>query len=580
MRITSPLLLLLTIVLVVLLIVFLPLLILTSRDSNILNLIALGLFHLPSATSPANTLLNHPKYGVRLGDRLPEEYDALASSLPDEQTAKTKVLTLYLESPSTLDATHTPLPNRQTSASRLQRVEYPHLVAKCDSEGIQQELPIDDFPENDPFLPWLHDYHVSSNGEEVRFVAQNKRRCETGEGKESVMRHWEPQVALFQSIPVSVDGREDGDGSRTLSYRLSTPDRAATAFETRFLCHFHNERGVSATTFSRFFFNYEYVLWRKRKLPMYKPTGADVGKFEMSQLLFACPIPTIFRKAISQSASAPTVHLDLVPIRTPPRRDAPLLTAVHMGESLLTEQLNDFALFNATHHFGADHVLPPIVDSGRWANVPLCRPSVAPKARHRLVACTWTSASYLRRGDATVIADSAARLKEWIVFHKLVGMDQIYVYDNTQLLDGKPSPLRAICAQFSFVTYVPWPAKVCSNNRPNFKNPGERSSQYAAEAACRVKYGDFTDWMAFIDTDEYLVPMRRNETWHGVLSDMERQQVDVLKLPSSRGRPRLAYMDVTDDPDICVKRKRRVSNLHEDACAVPRSSETFLRVYK
>lgn len=267
------------------------------------------------------------------------------------------------------------------------------------------------------------------------------------------------------------------------------------------------------------------------------------------------------------------------------------------------------ASFNATEHFGSNHVLPSIADSGRWANLPLCRPAPAvtaevvdekkkSKPHHHLVACTWTSASYLRRGDATVIGDSAARLKEWIVFHKLVGMDHIYVYDNTQPQQHRQndadegvrstsaaSPLQAICAQFpdTFVTFIPWPATVCSNNRPNFKNPGERSSQYAAEAACRSRYGDLTEWMAFIDTDEYLVPMRGNETWHGVLRDMEKQNVDILQMRSSRGRPRLDYMEVTDDPDVCVRQnntRRSISKLPEEACAVPRRNETYLRVYK
>jgi hypothetical protein len=45
------------------------------------------------------------------------------------------------------------------------------------------------------------------------------------------------------------------------------------------------------------------------------------------------------------------------------------------------------------------------------------------------------------------------------------------------------SPLRAIAQECpGFVSLHPWPAKICNNHRPNQKNPGERSSHYAAAA--------------------------------------------------------------------------------------------------
>ena len=39
----------------------------------------------------------------------------------------------------------------------------------------------------------------------------------------------------------------------------------------------------------------------------------------------------------------------------------------------------------------------------------------------------------------------------------------------------------------SKVTRIEWPATICNNNRPAHDDPGERSSQYAAEAACRMR---------------------------------------------------------------------------------------------
>ena len=289
------------------------------------------------------------------------------------------------------------------------------------------------------------------------------------------------------------------------------------------------------------------------------------------------------------------VYLDLVPIRTPARFFTPLFMSHQVGpkEYHLLEMQNE--LFHAANSFGTNHMIPPIHDSGRWANLPMCRhPPLEVEdsqnlqpikerpnqlKRYHLVACTWTSASYKRRGDAVDINDSALRLREWIVFHRLVGVEHMYIYDNTQMNESE-SPLRAIADQFAaFVTYISWPHTVCSNRRPNHANPGERSSQYAADAACRTRYGPTTEWMTFLDTDEYIVPMRPNETWTNLLREMEVQDVDVLKMRSSRGRPRLNYMEILADQSVCSDPTGRRNRLPEEFCVGPRSNETFLRVY-
>jgi hypothetical protein len=89
----------------------------------------------------------------------------------------------------------------------------------------------------------------------------------------------------------------------------------------------------------------------------------------------------------------------------------------------------------------------------------------------------------------------------------MVGVDHVVVYDNTDTNKGGVSELLAVAESFSAdqLTYHVWPCKICNNNRPAHKNPGERSSQYAAEASCRTRYGELTEWMTFLDTDEYMV---------------------------------------------------------------------------
>ena len=570
-----------------------------------------------------------------------------------------------------------PLPVRTTDASKLGKLEFPRLhdcsYAATTTAGTTRvirppPLPIDEYPDKDPYLPWLHDYFVH-NGH-VHFVAQNKRRCQTGDGKDGVMRYWEPQIALFQ--PIAIQTIVDDHNASSLSsgllpssssssepfYRLVAPEEADYP-ETKFFCRFDDNGGSGAasnsttsttpvlTTLSEYSFNYEYVAWRKRNRPMFQHSGRDVEQFEFSQLLFSCPIPSQFLPLLqerqqeqrpSSSKHEPPLWLELVPIRTPARTQF-LLTHDQAGP----EGFDALNRLDAQKAYGDSHILPAPQDSGRWSNLPICPQSEEKKKKedgtlkHNLVVCTWTASSYRRRGDVVSVTDSPDRLMEWISFHRLVGVDHMYLYDNTSPekpdSDELSSPLWKIAAQFpGFITYVPWPGKwhmqsvvglerllrvrsirlthrcggfalscvcvlavvhfvlflccaatSCSNNRPNHKNPGERSSQYAAEASCRERFGSQTEWMAFLDTDEYLIPLQ-NISWTPLLAHKREQGKHVLKLKSSRGKPRVDLMDPLRSPDgtayaNCTNPFHRRSNLPEGPCLGPRRNETYLKVY-
>ena len=58
------------------------------------------------------------------------------------------------------------------------------------------------------------------------------------------------------------------------------------------------------------------------------------------------------------------------------------------------------------------------------------------------------------------------------------------------------------------VTRIEWPATIYNNNSNNTNDsPGEHLMQYAAEKSCRTRYGLYSEWMTFLDTDEYFVPI-------------------------------------------------------------------------
>lgn len=115
-------------------------------------------------------------------------------------------------------------------------------------------------------------------------------------------------------------------------------------------------------------------------------------------------------------------------------------------------------------------------------------------------------------------------------------------------------------------------------------DPGERSSQYAAEASCRARFGPDTNWMASLDPDEYLVPMGNFQSWKEILDKVdEDEQRKVLKFRSTRARARLDLLDPLFDLayDKCPTREEVAdeSKPGVSSCLVRRKNETFLKTY-
>ena len=209
-------------------------------------------------------------------------------------------------------------------------------------------------------------------------------------------------------------------------------------------------------------------------------------------------------------------------------------------ESLVNDRFKFISDFKST-------ILPKIEDSGRWANIPICKPSlltygkqtedsqamaahssaasssrtintteqevvgvVPPVKQHHLASCLWASSGYSTRGNRFAINDGQRRLMEWITYHKLIGVDHFYLYDNSGAFSNDPlNSLRPIAELFpEDITVIDWPSQVCNNNPNNVDSVGERSSQYAAEASCRLRFGPHVQWIAQFDIDEYLVPSK------------------------------------------------------------------------
>jgi hypothetical protein len=91
-----------------------------------------------------------------------------------------------------------------------------------------------------------------------------------------------------------------------------------------------------------------------------------------------------------------------------------------------------------------------------------------------------------------IVKDERRDFAEWIAFHQVIGFDTVIVYDNGST-DGTTELVR-MAARSSDVRLVDWPVRA-------------PSAQGQAYTHCLKRFGREFDWIAFIDSDEFLTPM-------------------------------------------------------------------------
>lgn len=92
-----------------------------------------------------------------------------------------------------------------------------------------------------------------------------------------------------------------------------------------------------------------------------------------------------------------------------------------------------------------------------------------------------------------IAKNEAPYMAEWIEFHKLVGVDQIYLYDNDS--DDNLMEVLKPYIENGDVTYIPF--------------PGSAKQIPAYEDAVK-RFKDETKWMAIVDLDEFIVPLEKD----------------------------------------------------------------------
>lgn len=96
-------------------------------------------------------------------------------------------------------------------------------------------------------------------------------------------------------------------------------------------------------------------------------------------------------------------------------------------------------------------------------------------------------------------------IKEWIEYHKLIGVDHFYLY-NTKNNDNSKKQVQSYITQ-GVVTWIDWPSMTFSHEEETEKMMQALAIQIPAyEHAAKYEGLHKTKWLIVLDVNEYLVP--------------------------------------------------------------------------
>ncbi|MDR2194232.1 MAG: glycosyltransferase family 92 protein [Treponema sp.] len=122
---------------------------------------------------------------------------------------------------------------------------------------------------------------------------------------------------------------------------------------------------------------------------------------------------------------------------------------------------------------------------------------------------------------ATIVRNEAPYLKEWIEYHKLVGVERFYIYDNYSTVyiydNYSTDSIKEVLQPYidsGEVVYTVFPAEEAHS----------RETQMSAFNDAVTRYKHKTRWLALIDADEFIVPLCA-DTITGVIKEIEKNIV-------------------------------------------------------
>lgn len=103
----------------------------------------------------------------------------------------------------------------------------------------------------------------------------------------------------------------------------------------------------------------------------------------------------------------------------------------------------------------------------------------------------------------TIVRNEETYIREWVSFHKLMGVDRIYIYDNESDDSTKNQIQDYIDSGYVVYKYYPGVGRQMISYNEALKD-----------------YGETCDYMAFIDCDEFITPSNYGESVVDILDDL------------------------------------------------------------
>jgi hypothetical protein len=94
-------------------------------------------------------------------------------------------------------------------------------------------------------------------------------------------------------------------------------------------------------------------------------------------------------------------------------------------------------------------------------------------------------------------------LKEWIEFHRIVGIEHFYLFNN----DSEDNYLEILDSYIKegIVTLIEWPSSPEERDKGNWDSRHKRAFDH-----CVTMSKGVSRWVAFLDIDEFIVPMQHD----------------------------------------------------------------------
>lgn len=122
--------------------------------------------------------------------------------------------------------------------------------------------------------------------------------------------------------------------------------------------------------------------------------------------------------------------------------------------------------------------------------------------------------------------NEAMYLREWIEYHRMIGVDHFYLYNNGS--SDYSSRVLYPYENMGIVTVVNWPTLIPEFLRNNLAHFALSTQITAYENAAKYMAYSETEWLCFLGVDEFIVPMNCDSLKEVVKKNQEYGAIEFL----------------------------------------------------